>query len=88
MLIRYHSFSGLTEEERNLVSSLIIGANDNKDTLNELLIQFYKKQWKLVVTKIKLKISQAQKVGDIDLVKSLLVRLETLRNKILKRGSV
>jgi len=79
-------FSGLTEEERNLVSSLVIGANDDKNTLNELLAQFYKKQWKLIVTKIKLKISQAQKMGDVDLVKSLLGRLETLRNKILKRG--
>lgn len=79
-------FSGLTEEERNLVSSLVIGANDDKNTLNELLAQFYKKQWKLIVTKIKLKISHAQKMGDVDLVKSLLGRLETLRNKILKRG--
>jgi DNA primase len=79
-------FSGLTEEERNLVSSLVIGANDDKNTLNELLAQFYKKQWKLIVTKMKLKISQAQKMGDVDLVKSLLGRLETLRNKILKRG--
>lgn len=79
-------FSNLTEGERSFVSSLVIDVHDNKNTLNELLAQFYKKQWKLIVTQTKLKISQAQKMGDADLVKNLLGRLETLRNKILKRG--
>lgn len=79
-------FSRLSEDERNLVSSIIIGANDDKNTLNELLAQFYKKQWKVIVANSKLKISQAQQAGDGDLVKRLLGNLETLRNKILKRG--
>lgn len=79
-------FSSLTDEERNLVSSFIIESSNDKDRIAELLTQFYRKQWKLVVAKIRLEISHAQQIGDTDLVKNLLNRLETLRNKILKRG--
>jgi len=81
-------FSNLTEEERNLVTAIVISVNDDKNTLHELLAQFYKKQWKLIVANMKLKISQAQKMGDANLVKNLLGQLEDLRNKILKRGDV
>lgn len=83
-------FDSLTQDEKTQVSKLIIEAEDEEDSraFEELLTHFLKKKWKNTVHHVKLKIEQAQKTGNNELVQKLLTYLETLKKKMLLRGIV
>lgn len=75
----------LSQEDKTFISKIVIEA-DNNNSLEELMTEFYKKQWKDLVYNIKLKINQAEKTGNSNLTKTLLAELDLLKKKILKRG--
>ncbi|MBA3954672.1 DNA primase [Candidatus Dependentiae bacterium] len=86
----YTFFDTLTYDEKTEISRLIIEAEDeeNSRAFEELLTHFLKKRWKMTVHHVKLKIEQAQKTGNNELVQKLLTYLETLKKKMLLRGIV
>ena len=79
-----YSLELFSDEEQPLVSKLIIEGEE--DVLENLLLQFYKKQWKIIVHNVKLKIKQAQQEQNTEMVKKYLARLEKLKKKMLSRG--
>jgi hypothetical protein len=46
--------------------------------------QFQKKQWKIVVNNVTLKIEEAQKKGDKDKVVQILQEFETIKKRVFK----
>lgn len=75
----------LNEAEKSLVNKVIIESGNN-NSLEQLILSFYKKQWKVLVDDIKFKIKQAEKYDDKELISKLLNDLALLKEKILKRG--
>ncbi|MBA3751338.1 DNA primase [Candidatus Dependentiae bacterium] len=79
-------FETLTNEEKELVSRIIMESEEERSTsLQDLLVQFYKKQWKLTIHHVKLKIYNAQERGDGPEVTRLLNDLTLLKKKMLGR---
>ncbi|MBA2306554.1 DNA primase [Candidatus Dependentiae bacterium] len=82
-------FEKCTSEEKELVSRIIIESEEECATpLQDLLVQFYKKQWKLTIHNVKLKIYDAQERGDGATVTQLLDNLTLLKKKMLGRDIV
>ncbi len=82
-------FETCTSEEKELLSRIIIECEDEGGApLQDLLIQFYKKQWKMTVHTVKLKIYDAQERGDGATVTKLLDDLTILKKKMLKRDII
>lgn len=88
LIIDQEEFNKLSEEEKKLISRLVIEAENNGPDLSfeQLLLQFYKKCWKIFVHNVKLEIVQAQKQLNNEQVKKLLSSLEALKKKMLQRG--
>lgn len=78
-------FTLLTDEEKRILSGMLI-EEPSSLTLKNVLTQWYRKQWKHMIHKVKLNIESAQKAGDILKVKELLNELDQLKKKMLKRG--
>lgn len=82
-------FERCTSEEKELLSRIIIESEEEcVGPLQELLIQFYKKQWKLTIHKVKLNIYDAQERGDGATVTQLLHDLTLLKKKMLRRDII
>jgi DNA primase len=84
-------FELLSPTEKEWVSRLMMeveatGKESSDYSLDELLTQFYKKQWKITVHNVKLRIDEAQQEGNIVQVKLLLNNLDTLKKKMLGRN--
>ena len=91
-----HLFKILTDEEKKVVSELILD-NDKKgehekDTLcndedyGGLLLLLEKHYWKAIVQNVKIKISQAQKDNDTQMVNDLVNSFLQLKQKLLGKG--
>lgn len=82
-------FEKCTSEEKELLSMIIIESEEESVTpLQDLLIQFYKKQWKMTIHNMKLKIYEAQEQGEGATVTKLLNDLTLLKEKMLGRNIV
>lgn len=80
-------FETASDEEKAVLSGLMIeGTELSTSSFDELLMQFYKKQWKRVVHDVKLRVSHAQDKGDNQAVKDILTSTEALKKKMVKRG--
>ena len=91
VLISMASLNSLAFEEKEWLSRLMMeveaaGKESSDYSLDELLTQFYKKQWKITVHNVKLRIDEAQQEGNIVQVKLLLNNLDTLKKKMLGRN--
>ncbi len=80
-------FETLTEEEKAFVSQCIstqelAPEGESGAYIQELIALFFKKQWKLTVHNVKLRISEAQKQGDAERVKELLTNLDLVKRKM------
>jgi DNA primase len=77
-----------TQEEKALMSKLVIEGEDSTldHPLDTLLLQFYKKQWKILVHNVKLRIRQAELRQDSKTIENLVAGLERLKKKMLLRG--
>lgn len=78
----------LEQQEKEFVSCIALEAQDegNEPSSDHLLIQFYKKQWKIVVHDARLSMEEAQKRGDSAMVKKLLSDIDSLKKKMVCRG--
>lgn len=78
-------FDHLTEEEKEIVSNLLLESDDTiSSPFSILMKQFQKKQWKIVVNNVTLKIEEAQKKGDKDKVAQILQEFETIKKRVFK----
>lgn len=73
-------FDMLEIEDKEKLSKLIIEVDDDKNPKEHILLQFYKKKWKLMVHEVKQKITQSDHVSE------LLSELEIYKKKMLRRG--
>ena len=53
--------------------------------LQDLLAQFYKKQWKLLVHRIKIETHKAQKLQDFEKVTAIITQFQQLKQKFFKK---
>ncbi len=82
-------FEKLSEEHKQLITYCIINAEEaSVISLEELLNQFQKKQWKILVHNVKLKIEHAQQNQDTTTVTRLLAYLENVKKKMLSKGII
>lgn len=80
-------FETVTDEEKELISGFMMEALQEKTaSLQDLLVQFYKKQWKITIHNVKLRVSEAQQAGDLEAVKKVLTDINELKKKMLRRG--
>ena len=83
-------FDSLVDHEKSLVSYLLID-NDHridKDNLQDLVIQFYKKRWKTAVNNVKLKLSQTHHITNEQDIAVLLEEFISLKQKMLHKGLI
>lgn len=82
-----HFFDLLEQEEKELVSKIVMEQEDSQQPFPELFAQFQKKQWKIIVNDVKIKLAQAQKT-DGEHTKKILTDFQALKNKMLRRGLI
>lgn len=80
----------LNDSDRDWVvsCSLKYDQNNSQETFNELLLLFFRKNWRQVVQDIKLKMHNAQKDGDEQRAKDLFVLFTKLKDGIKTRGLI
>ncbi|MGC2310641.1 MAG: DNA primase [Candidatus Babeliaceae bacterium] len=80
----------LDDQEKKLASRLILESEDILvDSFDVIFVQFFKKQWKIAVNDVKLKLVQAQEAGsDITAIKNIVLDFQNLKQKLLRRGLI
>lgn len=82
-------FDSLLDAEKELVSRLLIEDDGASSvTFQELFAQFQKKQWKLLVNDVKLKLAQAQQTKNADDVQKILHEFQIVKQKMLRKGLI
>ncbi|MFA6066265.1 MAG: DNA primase [Candidatus Babeliaceae bacterium] len=83
-------FDTLTTDEKNIVSCVLIesGYHAQNDNLEDLIHQFYKKQWKMIVNNVKLKLSEAHTIHHAELNNTVLEEFLMLKQKMLQKGLI
>jgi len=83
-------FDSLLDTEKELVSRLLVEQDDTMSsaTFQELFAQLQKKQWKMMVNDVKMKLSQAQHMKNADDVQKILADFQALKQKMLRKGLV
>lgn len=78
-------FDSLEHKEKQYISKLLLEQSEkvDKSTFEQLLVQLQKKQWKLIVHEIKIKLTQAKQAGDTQKVSAILHDFTQLQNKIM-----
>lgn len=80
-------FEGVTDKEKELLSGLMMEAlQEQPASFQDLLLQYYKKQWKITIHNVKLRVYEAQQGGDVERVKKVLTDINELKKKMLRRG--
>jgi len=82
-------FITLTDKEQELVSRLLIkqATVANKQEFLGLMDQLEKKQWKIKVNDVKIRLAQAQQTNNTELVQTLVAEFQSLKQKMLQKGS-
>lgn len=83
LLVKLIENKSLNEQEKSLISKIVIEANSDS-SFEEIMSAFYKKRWKLLLNDLKSKINKAEKDCNKDLINKLLNDLELLKKNILK----
>ena len=82
-----HLFERTSPEEKEFLSGLLMQIVDEQLVpLEESLVQFYKKQWKIAVHDVKLRVYEAQQTGDTERVTLLLTAINELKKKDVEKG--
>jgi len=82
-------FEYLDESEKKIVSTLVFDNNhlSPEDTVEELVIQFYRKQWKIALNNVKLKLAGARG-KEAEQAAIVLEEFHTLKQKMLRKGLI
>lgn len=83
-------FDELQEEEQKLVSRLLIEQDDTMTSaaFQDLFAQFQKKQWKMMVNDVKIRLAQAQQINSAEEVQKILADFQNLKQKMLRKGLI
>lgn len=83
-------FDVLLEDEKKLVSRLLVEQDGamSSAAFQELFAQFQKKQWKMMVNDVKMKLTQAQQMNSTEEVQKILTDFQTLKQKMLRKGLI
>ncbi len=83
-------FDSLAEEERLLVSNILLEAEQQQSSyaFNELFEQFQKKQWKMIINNVKIKLAQAQQSSDTEMVKKILADFQEMKHTMIRKGLI
>ena len=77
----------MTDEEKEFLSGIMMESlHEQPASFEDLLLQFYKKQWKIAVHDVKLRVYEAQQAGDSERIKKMLTPINELKKKMLRRG--
>ncbi len=80
-------FELVTDEQKEFLSGIMMESlHEQPASFEDLLLQFYKKQWKIAVHNVKLKVYDAQQTGDSERIKKVLTQINELKTKMLRRG--
>ncbi len=80
-------FELVTDEQKEFLSGIMMESLlEQPASFEDLLLQFYKKQWKIAVHSVKLKVYDAQQTGDSERIKKVLTQINELKTKMLRRG--
>jgi DNA primase len=81
-------FDTLHETEKNLMSKFLIEIEEfSPDSFDTLFVHFFKKQWKMAVNDVKLKLMKAEEIGsDTQVIKKILDDFQNLKQKLLRKG--
>ena len=79
-----------TENEREFVVSLLMEdeVQGQGPALEELFLQFYQKQWKMIVNGVKIKIAQAQKLNHNQELETIITQLQSLKQKLFGKDLI
>ncbi len=83
-------FSTLTEQEKRYVSRLLLEYDEvvSPETLEQLLMQLHKKNWKIIVQDIKIRLAHAKKEGNADKVNIILKDFLNLKQKLVDKNFI
>ncbi len=82
-------FDTLEEEEKRLVSQILLEQKEDEELdFEQLLLLLEKKYWKMIVNGTKLKIAAAQTENDVKRVDEVVVSFLTLKKKLLRKGLI
>ncbi len=77
-------FDYLSESEKELVSRLIFESESSDNVeIEPLMKRFQRKQWKIIVNNVKLKIEELQEIQQAEKIPSILAEFEELKNRIM-----
>ncbi len=80
-------FELVTDDQKEFLSGIMMESlHEQPASFEDLLLQFYKKQWKIAVHSVKLKVYDAQQSGDSERIKKVLTQINELKTKMLRRG--
>jgi len=81
-------FNSLSESAQQLISHILIDHSDYSDpkAFAKLFNQFLKKQWKMMVNDVKIKLADAQKKGDAESIVKMVAEFQSLRQKMVQKG--
>jgi len=81
-------FNTLDEREQEIVSKILVqlAANQDPQMFSNLLEQLQKKQWKIMVNDVKIKLAQAQQRQDTEGVQKIIAEFQSLKQKMLEKG--
>lgn len=79
-------FDTLDEHEKKYVSSLLLEHEEaiESDAFEHLVLQLHKKNWKVIVHAIKVKIAQAKNAGDMIAMQKILHDFQELKQNVFK----
>lgn len=81
-------FNILDEREQEIVSKILVqlAANQDSQMFSSLLEQLQKKQWKIMVNDVKIKLAQAQQQQDTEGIQKIIAEFQSLKQKMLEKG--
>lgn len=81
-------FGTLSSQEQALTSRLLLqqGSYHTQESWNQLFDQLIRKQWKIMVNDVKIKLADAQKSEDTQAIQEAVTEFQELRKTMLRKG--
>lgn len=76
------------EDQRIIHEAMMYEGEFSPAAIKQALIHYQRKHWKTVVNHVKLKVTQAEKLGEKEDIKKILSEFQAMKNKMAQRGIV